>query len=61
MLLKIPFLYCAVHPPSTINEVPVIKLDSSDAMKSAAEATSSGFPGLPGGILLTIKAHSRWF
>src|SRR5438105_3541723 len=31
-------------PPSTKSPLPITKLDSSDARKSAADATSSGFP-----------------
>src|SRR2546430_17677126 len=31
-------------PPSTNRPVPITKLDSSDARKSAADATSSGLP-----------------
>src|SRR3989338_2830771 len=43
--------YLAVHPPSTTRLCPVMKLDSSNARKTAALPMSSGFPNLPTGVL----------
>src|SRR5476651_103940 len=49
---------CAVQPPSTNSSVPVTKEESSQARKSAARATSSGWPIRPIGWRLLQKAFA---
>merc|ERR1711991_440030 len=44
------FIYLAVHPPSIINEVPVIIDAASEAKKVIAVATSLSVAILPNGI-----------
>src|SRR5207245_1427026 len=49
-------------PPSTKRPVPITKLDSSDARKSAADATSSGFPSslVNWRLRLAVRHSSRF-
>jgi hypothetical protein len=48
----LPAYICAV-PPSTNSSMPVTKLESSDARKSAAVAISRGWPMRPIGMIET--------
>src|SRR5262245_31351619 len=50
--------YCAVHPPSTNNALPVTYAEASEARKTAAPAISCKSPQRPIGILET---KSRYF
>jgi hypothetical protein len=50
---------CAA-PPSTNSSVPVTKVLSSEARKTAALAISSGVPKRPMGTLLTIVVNICW-
>ena len=47
-------------PPSTNSSVPVTKVLSSEARKTAALAISSGVPKRPIGTLFTILANICW-
>src|SRR5438552_9945520 len=49
-------------PPSTKRPVPITKLDSSDARKSAADATSSGFPSsaVSWRLRIAVRPSSRF-
>ena len=47
-------------PPSTNSSVPVTKVLSSEARKTAALAISSGVPNRPIGTLFTILANICW-
>ncbi len=45
--------YCAVQPPSTNSDAPVMKDDAGEARKTTAPASSSSSPQRPIGIFLT--------
>ena len=47
-------LYCVVHPPSTISELPVTMLEASDARNTIGPINSCAVPKRPSGVALEI-------
>jgi hypothetical protein len=49
--------YCAVHPPSTSNVVPVTKLEAREARNTAGPTISHTSPNRPCGTLRTTSSY----